>query len=69
MSTFDKMREQGEDLLEQHGDQADAGIDKAGDLVDEKTGGEHSEQIDQGADRAKEALDQLGDRDDPTTSS
>ena len=67
MSAFDNIREQGENLVEQHGEQADAGIDKAGDFVDEKTGGGHSEQIDQGAKRAKDALDQLGDRDDGTS--
>ena len=65
MSTFDNMKEQGEDFLEQHGDQADAGIDKAGEALDQRTGGEHSEQIDQGAERAKEALGNLGKEDAP----
>ena len=64
MSAFDNMKDQGEDFLEQHGDQADAGIDKAGDAIDERTGGEHSEQIDQGAQRAKDALGNLGGQDD-----
>ncbi|HEY6740924.1 MAG TPA: antitoxin [Lapillicoccus sp.] len=64
MSAFDNMKNQGEDFLEQHGDQAGAGIDKAGDAIDERTGGEHSEQIDQGAQRAKDALGNLGGQDD-----
>ena len=68
MSTFDNMKEQGEDFLEQHGDQADAGIDKAGDALDQRTGGEHSEQIDQGTERAKEALGNLGGQDDNPSS-
>jgi hypothetical protein len=63
MSSFDNMKDQGEDFLEQHRDQADAGIDKAGDAIDERTGGEHSEQIDQGAQRAKDALGNLGQDD------
>jgi MT0933-like antitoxin protein len=67
MGAFDNMKEQGQDFLEQHGDQADAGIDKAGDAIDERTGGEHSEQIDQGAQRAKDALDN-GGQEDPTQS-
>jgi len=68
MSAFDNMKDQGEDLLEQHGDQADAGIDKAGDAIDQRTGGEHSEQIDQGAQRAKDALGNLGGQDDASQS-
>lgn len=65
MSEFDNLKNQGEDFLEQHGDQADAGIDKAGEALDQRTGGEHSEQIDQGADKAKEALGNLGKDDAP----
>lgn len=68
MSAFDNLKDQGEDLLQQHGDQADAGIDKAGDAIDERTGGEHSEQIDQGAERAKGALGNLGGQDDASQS-
>ncbi len=39
--------------------QVDAGIDKAADLVDDKTGGSHTEQIDDAADKAKEVVDKL----------
>ena len=40
------------------------GLDRAGDFVDDKTGGKYSGQIDQGADRANDALDGLDGQDD-----
>ena len=53
---FDEMKDKAKDLLGQHSDQAEQGIDKARDLADEKTGGKHSDQIDKLADQAKERL-------------
>lgn len=54
----DKARE----LAEQHPEQVDQGIEKAGDAVDERTGGQHADQVD----KAQEALkDRLGGGDDP----
>jgi hypothetical protein len=50
MGIFDKAK----DMLGDNQEQVDQGIDRAGDFVDEKTGGQHSEHIDQGADFAKE---------------
>ncbi|MCA3774024.1 MAG: antitoxin [Cutibacterium sp.] len=42
----------------QHSDQVEQGIDKAGNTVDDKTGGKFSDQIDKGQDALK---DKLGD--------
>lgn len=53
---FDEMKDKAKDMLGQHGDQAEQGIDKARDFADEKTGGKHSDQIDKLADQAKERL-------------
>jgi MT0933-like antitoxin protein len=39
--------------------QVDAGIDKAADVVDDKTGGKHTETIDDAADKAKDIVDKL----------
>jgi hypothetical protein len=64
MSAFDNLREQGEGLVDEHGEQAGQGVDKAGEFLDEKTGGEHSAQIQQGEQRAKDALDNLDGQDD-----
>ncbi|CAM2998276.1 antitoxin [Skermania piniformis] len=44
-------------LAEQHKDQVDQAIDKAGNLVDQKTGGKYSGQIDKAQDAAKRAVD------------
>lgn len=43
-------------LLEDNADKVDAGIDKAADLADEKTGGKYSDQIDTAADKLKDVL-------------
>jgi hypothetical protein len=54
---FDEMKDKAKDMLGQHGDKAEQGVDKARDLADQKTGGKHSDQIDKVADQAKQRLD------------
>ncbi|MGI8577366.1 MAG: antitoxin [Nocardioidaceae bacterium] len=56
MSTFDSFKDKATDLAKDHPDQASEGLDKAGDLVDEKIGGSHSDQVDSGVDNAKAGL-------------
>jgi hypothetical protein len=51
MGIFDKAK----DLASEHDDKVDQGIDKAAEIIDEKTGGQHTEQIQQGAEQAKDA--------------
>lgn len=53
MGIFDKAK----DLLNQHDDKADQGVDKLADVVDEKTGQKYGTHIDQGAELAKDRLD------------
>jgi hypothetical protein len=48
------------DLADQHDDQVDQGLDKAGDFADQKTGGKYDQQIDRGVDAAQ---DRTGDGD------
>ena len=43
-----------QELADQHDDQVDQGLERAGDFADEKTGGGHNEQIDRGVDFAQE---------------
>ena len=50
MGIFDKAKE----LLGQHDEQVVAAIEKAGDLVDEKTGGKFEGQVDQAQDLLQE---------------
>ncbi len=53
MGIFDKAK----DLLNEHNDKVDQGIDKAAQVIDQKTGGQHTEEINQGAEQAKQAMD------------
>jgi hypothetical protein len=42
------------DLADQHDEQVDQGVEKAGDFGSEKTGGKYDDKIDQGVDAAQE---------------
>jgi hypothetical protein len=55
MGIFDKAK----DLINEHNDKVDQGIDKAAEIIDQKTGGQHSEQIQQGAQQAKDTMDDV----------
>ena len=57
---MDKVRS----MLGQHDEKVDQGIDKAGDVVDDKTGGKYSEHVDKAQDAAHDAVDKLGDEGD-----
>jgi hypothetical protein len=46
-------------LFSEHGDKADAAIDKAGDFVNDKTGDKYSEHVDKARDAAHDAVDKL----------
>jgi len=58
MSMFDKAK----DLLGEHADKVTEGIDKVGDLVDEKTGGQHADKINSAQEKAKAELRKLVDK-------
>jgi hypothetical protein len=48
------LMDEAKNFADQHDEQVDQGLEKAGDAVDQRTGGEHSEQIDRGVDLAQE---------------
>lgn len=52
MGLFDKAK----DLAGEHSEQVDQGIDKGGDMLDEKTGGKYADKVDQGQEFAKGKL-------------
>ncbi len=54
MGIFDKAK----DVLNQHSDKVDQGLDRAADMADKRTGGKHADHIDKGVGVAK---DKLGD--------
>ncbi len=61
MGLFDKAKE----LAGQHADKVGDAIDKAAEVVDEKTGGKYADQIDKGAEAAKGFVDGEGDTTPP----
>lgn len=64
MSFLDKAKAKLTDAVDQHGDKIAQGIDKAGDMVNEKTGGKHADKVDQATGKARDALDSLDGRND-----
>ncbi|HEY7489219.1 MAG TPA: antitoxin [Streptosporangiaceae bacterium] len=52
MSIVDKVK----GMLGQHSDKAEQGVDKAGDMIDEKTGGKYNDKVDTAQDKAKDYL-------------
>jgi hypothetical protein len=43
-------------MLGSHPEQADKGIERGGDMLDERTGGKHADKVDRGQDAARDAL-------------
>ena len=48
-------------MLSGHRDQAEQGIEKGGDMIDDRTGGKYADQVDKGQDAARDALGKLDD--------
>ncbi|MFG3118311.1 antitoxin [Streptomyces sp. NPDC048197] len=59
MSVMDKLKQ----MLKGHEEQAGKGVDKGGDMLDEKTRGKYSGQVDTAQDKLKEQLGR--DQDQP----
>ena len=51
---LDELKNKAKDMLGQHADQVDKGVDKAREVIDEKTGGKYSDQLGSSSDKAKE---------------
>jgi hypothetical protein len=56
---FDELRDKARDALEGHEDQVTDGLDKVGDLVDDKTGNKYGDQIDKGVDLVQDGLNKF----------
>ena len=57
MGIFDKAK----DLLSKNKEHVKTGVDKAGDMADDKTGGKHTEHIDKAEDAANKLVDGVAD--------
>ena len=55
MGIFDKAK----DAMSGQSERVDAGVEKAGDMADEKTEGKYAEQVDQGQEMAKDKLSDM----------
>ncbi|WP_439937122.1 antitoxin [Nocardia sp. N13] len=64
MSFLDKAKAKLTKAVDDHGDKIAGGIDKAGAMVNEKTGGKHAGRIDQATGKARDALDSLDGKND-----
>jgi len=64
MGFMDKAKAALTDAVDQHGDKIAKGIDKAGSVVNEKTGGKHADKIDRATGKARDALDSIDGRND-----
>ena len=57
MAFLDKVK----DLLSKNKGAVDSAIEKAGDIVDSKTGGKYAEQVDKAQEAAKNAVEKTGE--------
>jgi MT0933-like antitoxin protein len=57
MPDFGDMMDEAKKFAGEHSDQVDEGLQKAGDVVDEKTGNRFGDQIDKGEQAAENYLD------------
>ncbi|MBH0781605.1 antitoxin [Nocardia bovistercoris] len=55
---FKNLANKAKDLAQQHADKVDTAIDKAGDLVDQKTESKYADKVDSAQDAAKKAIRQ-----------
>lgn len=64
MGRFDDLKNKAKGLVDKQGDKISDGLEKVGDIVDDKTDGKHTDKIRQGIDKAKDALDDLDGKED-----
>ena len=57
MSMMDKMK----DLLGKHGDKVDKVVEKAGDMVDQRTGNKYADKVDKAQEQAKRTAEKWGE--------
>jgi hypothetical protein len=63
MGKLEEMKNKAKDLVTENRDRIDDGLEKAGDMINQRTGGKHEDKIDQGLAKAKEGLDRAEGKD------
>jgi hypothetical protein len=56
------LRDKVEDIAEAHGEKISEGLEKAGDFIDDRTGGKHSGAIGTAVGKAQDLVEKLGDK-------
>ena len=64
MGFLDRFKKKATEVVDDQGDTIGAGLDRASDFVDDKTGGKYDDKLDAGVERAKDALDSLDGKND-----
>ena len=64
MGFLDRFKKKATDVVDDQGDEIGAGLDRAADVVDDKTGSRYDDKLDAGVERAKDALDSLDGKND-----
>jgi len=62
MSKLDDLKNKAKDMVAENRDRIEDGLEKAGDMINQRTGGKHEDKIDQGLAKAKEGLDRAEGR-------
>ncbi|MFF7979797.1 antitoxin [Streptomyces sp. NPDC007901] len=65
MDELKNLADKAKDLAEEHGDVIETGLEKAGELADERTDGKYTEQIDTGVTKAQQLVERLGRQAEP----
>ncbi|MEU3339336.1 antitoxin [Streptomyces sp. NPDC002144] len=53
------LKDKAEDIVEAHGEAVGEGLEKAGDIIDDRTDGKYGDQIDTGVEKAKDLVERL----------
>ena len=64
MGFLDNVKAKLTSAVDSQGEKIADGLDKAADVIDDKTGGKYGDKIDSGVDKAKDALDGLDGKND-----
>ena len=64
MGFLDRFKKKATEVVDDQGDTIGAGLDRASDFVDDRTGGKYDDKLDAGVEQAKDALDSLDGKND-----
>ncbi len=63
MGMFDEIKDKATDAVQDNSDKVAAGVEKAGDVIDDKTGGKFTDKIDMAEEKVKGVVEDLGKKD------